>query len=241
MANSIPPSRRAQIEVSDVRERIQRKLSVMRAEIKLPLQRIRYASGLDILCIAAEAGLKGLRTHLNVKIKELQSLPEKVVVDDFVDEDDVQHVVWSKTDDLETDIEMATDALNELRKVFCVAAYHHWERAVIEWWYASNLTPKPPRGFSDVKDYAKRLGIPADEKLNRAIALTNLIKHNNEDKWSKLREVWSEIVPRERPGNAADWSGTVELANNDLLDVFRAVQRSGPHRSGRLGDLPFSP
>lgn len=241
MANFISPSRRAQIEVSDVSERIQKKLSVMRADIKLPLQRIRYVSGLDILCIAAEAGLKGLQTHRDIKIEELQSLPEEVVVEDFVDEDDIQHAVWSKTDDLQTDIEMATDALNELRKVFCVAAYHHWERAVIEWWYATTLTPKPPRSFSGIKNYAKRLGIPADEELDKVVALTNLIKHNSEDKWSKLREVWPEIVPRKMPGNAADWSGTVELANNDLLDIFRAVQRSGPHRSGRLEDLPFSP
>ncbi|MFT8953127.1 MAG: hypothetical protein ABF979_12735 [Gluconobacter sp.] len=116
MTNSIQLSRRRQIEVSDVRERVQKRLSVMRAEIKLPLQRIRYVSGLDILCIAAEAGLKGLRTHRDIKIEELQSLPEEVVVEDFVDEDDVQHIVWSNTDDLEADIEMAADALNELRK-----------------------------------------------------------------------------------------------------------------------------
>ncbi|CUW48566.1 hypothetical protein [Novacetimonas hansenii] len=241
MINSIPRSRRRQIEVSDVRERVQKRLSAMRAEIKLPLQRIRYVSGLDILCIAAEAGLKGLRTHRDIKIEELQSLPEEIAVEDFVDEDDVQHIVWSNADDLETDIEMAADALNELRKAFCVAAYHHWERAVIEWWYDSNLTKNPPRSFNDIKAYAEQLGIPVDEDLGKVVALTNLIKHNNKDKWAKLRGVWPEIVPRERPGNVADWSGTVELTDNDLLDVFRAVQRSGPHRSGSLEDLPFSP
>ena len=189
MTNSIPLSRRRQIEVSDVRERVQKRLSVMRAEIKLPLQRIRYVSGLDILCIAAEAGLKGLRTHRDIKIEALQSLPEEVVVEDFVDEDDVQHIVWSNTDDLEADIEMAADALNELRKAFCVAAYHHWERAVIEWWHDSNITKNPPRGFNDIKTYAEQLGIPVDEDLGKVVALTNLIKHNNKDKWAKLRDV----------------------------------------------------
>ncbi|WP_225199235.1 hypothetical protein [Gluconobacter oxydans] len=115
------------------------------------------------------------------------------------------------------------------------------ERAVIEWWYNSNLTKNPPRGFNDIKAYAEQLGIPTDEDLGKVVALTNLIKHNNKGKWAKLRDVWPEIVPRERPGNAADWSGTVELTDNNLLDVFRAVQRSGPHRSGPLEDLPFSP
>lgn len=241
MTNPLPPRRRGQIEVGDIHERIERRLSVMRAEIKLPLQRIRYTSGLDILCVAAEAGLKGLRAHRAKKTEELQSLPEGGKKVHFSDEDDVVHVNWSKADDLKADIEMVADALNELRKSFCVAAYHHWERAVSGWWYDSKLTAKPPQGFNDISAYASQLGIPADKELEKVVTLINLIKHNNEKKWSKLREVWPQIVPRERIGNAADWSGTVQLTDNDLLDVFRAVQRSGPHRSGPLEDLPFSP
>ncbi|GBR09819.1 hypothetical protein [Gluconobacter frateurii] len=228
-------------------KRIKYKISEMAGKVALPLQRIKYYSGIDILCIAAQTGLDALRSKIGGLQKQLTLLPPNVRKNFLYDEGCED---WSEQDDVECDIDMAKDALNELRKAFCVAAYHHWERSVSEWYHAYSQAPpnqdrpsvKFPRGHEELENFCQScLNISTHKSLKSVTSLVNLLKHNNKNRWQDVHREWPTIVPGGRPGNGADWSGTVRLTDEDLLRVFEVVRLSGPKRPNLSQSAPYEP
>ncbi|MBB2157342.1 hypothetical protein HLH33_13640 [Gluconacetobacter diazotrophicus] len=228
-------------------ERVNLLVADRASRVALDFQRSAYGSGLDILCLAAEHGLTALRQARDGHARELASLPPEAHRRWDFDEYGGQFEITSPAADLETDIEMATDALNELRKAFAVAAYHHWERSVIEWWHAARPTilppGRPPFGYDHLKKAAKRLSVRPAPALNKVVTLANALKHNDKRRWNELKKQWPEVIARERYRSRADWAGTIQLNDTQLLEVFQAVQQSGPSSSQqqKWSPLPFTP
>ena len=234
--------------------RVARGLAVLPARAALPLQFAVYASGLDMLCQAAQSGLTALRRRRRVLERRLHALPPAAHVRWAFDEHGAQFEIASRAGDLETEIEMAADAMNELRKAFAIAAYHHWERSLLEWWYAENPAardesvpeasrPTPPRNHERLLAFTETVATPPAPALDKVRTLANALKHNSKDRWDDLVQQWPEVIARTPYKHRADWAGTIRLSDSQLLKVFQAVQQSGP-RPPRKRDwprLPFTP
>uniref|UniRef100_A0A182SSZ1 Core-binding (CB) domain-containing protein n=1 Tax=Anopheles maculatus TaxID=74869 RepID=A0A182SSZ1_9DIPT len=228
-----PSGRRVPRQSPPITTRVARGLAVLTARAALPLQFAVYASGLDMLCQAAQSGLTALRRRRRILERRLHALPPAAHVHWAFDEHGEQFEIPSQADDLETEIEMATDAMNELRKAFAIAAYHHWERSVLEWWHAENPAardesvpeerrPKPPQKHGKLQEFAENVATPPAPALDKVRTLANALKHNSKDRWDNLAQQWPEVIARKPYQNRANWAGTIRLSDSQLLKVFQA-------------------
>ncbi|HEY0121269.1 MAG TPA: hypothetical protein VGC14_05820, partial [Rhizobium sp.] len=154
-------------------------------------------------------------------------------------------IIWEQDQVLRHQILQSQEALIELRKAFAIAAFHHWERSVQRHFAheSSNSAPndrprRSLRSYDRIKQEAINLGYPIDDNLDRVVTLINTLKHNNDEKGTHLHKVWPDIFPYEfkEPYRFTDWASSIEMADQQLTEVFDIISRSGPSPRGG-GDL----
>lgn len=239
------------------KERVARALAAEAARRVLPGDRDAYLRGLNLLCIGATHGLAGIRAEVASKLAQIEALPRAAtprwVLNVAGEPEENDSPVWG------LDAERAAAAsLNELRKAFAVAAYHHWERSVSAWWHAAHPDARTgsgqtkatkqeeaPRGFKELARHAGTLSAPPDPTPRQVATLSNALKHNSEQRWHELKAQWPELIAHNCSDYRADWTDTLQLTDAQLLQVFQAVQRSGPRDADVRDDgwaaLPFTP
>lgn len=139
--------------------------------------------------------------------------------------DDDGVIIWDQTRVLEYEVEVVSEAAQELRKAFVLALYHHWERSARGWTKADNWT------HEQLVEGTKKRGYPVDPRLAAVRDLVNTLKHNK-DRWGReLLQSWPSVFPPgfvERTKVRTDWYEAVLLSDTHIREAFDVVAASGP-------------
>lgn len=139
--------------------------------------------------------------------------------------DEEGHLLYTKEQALELQIETSDEALSALRKAFVIAAYHYWERATR---LAVGGNDKAKHNELVVLAVAKGIAIHPD--LGAVRDLVNLLKHDNAKRGAALQQSWGSVLSPSflsRPGRT-DWYAAVFLTEDDVAKAFDVVANSGP-------------
>lgn len=137
--------------------------------------------------------------------------------------DEEGHLLWTRSNAYDSDIEDTQHALNEVRKAFVIALYHHWEDSAARW--------KGPKGqkakqyeHGDLVKYCEEMGYGPHPELEAVRCLTNHLKHgaNSGKPWFELMQKASpQFLPRKT-------SAYLSLFDSDLYKIGTIILESGP-------------
>jgi hypothetical protein len=195
-----------------------------------------FQDSLNVLRKAAKTGLAALYYEIDALRQQLEDYHLKGVFEG--EEDEFGNLVWSRDQHLERNIEDTYNSLMELRKTFAIAAYHYWERSVLEWIEQASreIALNDPKNktkilkHDDLLEKANELGYPAASDLSRVVALANTLKHNSTNYGQKLVKLWPELFSTnfQEPFKYSSWASSVQLSDQQLNEVFDIISKSGP-------------
>jgi hypothetical protein len=148
--------------------------------------------------------------------------------EEFIGErDDEGNIIWSRQRELNTQYDLAEDALRTLRRAYAIAAYHQWERGARQWTKA----PKSDDHDKLVKR-VEALGLTVDPHVHLLRMVVNLLKHNNDTWGERVRQAEPSLLqkPESRSlfSHSADWFEALNITGTWMTTFFNAVARSGP-------------
>lgn len=187
-----------------------------------------YEQGVDSLetgFTTAAAGLVARREDLH---RALEAYEANVAAGgQRVGEEEDGHWLWEQDQLLTVQIEDAAGTLQDLRKAYVLAAYHHWERTARQWTRVSGHAKHDKLVAATLS-----LGYPVDERLAALRDLANTLKHNSTVQAAKLALSWPELLkvdPAHRPD--LDWYSFILLDDRHVCEACEIIRRSGPNVS----------
>ncbi|MBB2157905.1 hypothetical protein HLH33_16625 [Gluconacetobacter diazotrophicus] len=209
----------------------------------LTLRDYAYERGLASIRTAIDSSVPSLEERLRANRAEIeqvrQHLPDDYDAGDDPDGSDA--AAFARHTDLIMAIHSDQVALNELCKAFVLALYHYWEVAVSIWARKQSPSNKAIHSFGNLVTKAAELGYRSHADLATVSRVANLIKHDNQDKRSKLKKIAPEraasIIGHCIP--TLPFLSDVRITPETLEWVFATVQGSG----GSLAQprTPFGP
>jgi len=132
-------------------------------------------------------------------------------------------LLWEQDQVLRMRLEDADEALMDLRKAYCLAIYHHWERGARRW------TRRVHGNHAKLAELTVELGYPVDARLAGLCDLVNTLKHNNVASARKLAASWGALLSADPHGPAErDWYNVVELTDDHVAEACDIIRGSGP-------------
>lgn len=139
--------------------------------------------------------------------------------------DEEGHLLYTKEQALQLQIETCDEALSALRKAFVISAYHYWERAI-----RLEVGGNDKAKHDELVVLAVAKGIAIHPDLGAVRDLVNLLKHDNAKRGAALQKSWGSVLSPgllSRPGRT-DWYAAVFLTEEDVAKAFDVVANSGP-------------
>lgn len=204
-------------------------------DLRFNMHRIFFESGLDTIEHGYSAAVSGITQEINNKKAASYDYARHLENGGSPTEerDDEGYLIWSEDQNLESDIEIAEEALMVMRKSYAITIYHHWERSALQW------TGKTKERHDNLVDLVRRIGYPIDDQLASVQFLANLLKHANGHWGRKLFQSWPELFPASfnqslDSSSTISWYDQVSLSDTNIKQIFDAVRRSGPRGMGSL-------
>jgi hypothetical protein len=187
-----------------------------------------YQSGIDVLTASATTAQDALQDSQQVRSTELDIRRASDVFEDECDEQGL--VICDRTALLAQEIANIAEMVNELRKAFVTAAYHHWEVSVVRWAREATPADAPLRTRDRLVAKAIEVGYPPDPELDRVRCLANLIKHDSDSARQALKGAAPALFAAifESGTIRSPWASAIEISAATLDWTFDVVRRSGP-------------
>lgn len=192
----------------------------------LPFNMLGYVfeSGVDSLresFMAASAGVKQQVGKAEKSLEEYKTDLENG--GKWIGEREDGHIIWDQEQVLEYEIDAAQEAYGELRKAFCIAGYHYWERSIRKYCkdHRSNHSELVKKAITE--------GFPVSQDLTRVHRLANALKHNSDYHGQKLQVCWPDVISvLYRQGRHVDWYAVIGLRDEHVHEVLDIIRASGP-------------
>jgi len=148
---------------------------------------------------------------------------------DDAERDEDGNPVWSRAIALENEAEMGRAAALAVRKAFCIALYHHWERSAYQW-IAGNAVPmndKKP-SHTEIVDSLRFIGVRVSRRIDIARYLANTLKHSNSTWGNRLYRKWPALFRDDFSDHEnTDWYEAIILTDSDVREIAAIVRTAG--------------
>ena len=180
-----------------------------------------FQRGVEVLRTSYTEGNVSLLKKVEALQSELTAYREDT---EFIGERDEEgHLIWEQDQLLELDIEAAEDAIQEFRKAFVLAIYHHWERSI------RRYTGVTTTGHGHVVAGAKAEGLSISSDLRLLQVLSNTLKHDTDQWASELFRLWPEVFGSRYPAyRGNDFYSFIRIGDRDIEFLLDIVSASGP-------------
>ncbi|MCW2339123.1 hypothetical protein M2337_003413 [Sphingobium sp. B2D3A] len=197
------------------------------APLRFNLQGYSYQDGISILRNSFEAAQEALHTKREGAMDEAVAYQEGLkegTVEWIGERDEDGFVIWDQQSVLDYNVRDAEEAAKELRKAFCIAMYHHWERSALQW------VDKVQLKHAGLVAMVEAIPYPVDAKLSDLHLLVNALKHNNA-KWLKqLADKRPDLLMVDLQGERekVNWYGVISVRPQHVEEFFDVLTASGP-------------
>ncbi|APR53674.1 hypothetical protein CA223_19755 [Sphingomonas koreensis] len=197
------------------------------APLRFNLHGYSYQDGISVLLNSYHAAQDALDSKRERAVDEAvayQQGLEEGTVEWQGERDEDGAVIWDHQSILDYNVRDAEEAGKELRKAFCIAMYHHWERSALNWVGKVQLT------HAELVAKVEAIPYPVHAKLHELYLLVNTLKHNNA-KWAKmLAAERQDLIGIDLQGELTkvNWYGVISVQTKHVEEFFNILAASGP-------------